>query len=154
MILQAGGPTPSRITIEPRKVVITDGVKDEVDLYVRVDSAPGYSAVFLFECKDWTKPVGKNHVDGLKAKMRRLEAQSAFFVAPRFTRDARALAAQTPKVLLHEVKAGCAVQWAAMNFSFFKPLQWTYDLHLTAVAAESSIRTTPPEKVQDLPSSL
>ena len=71
---------------------------------MQIDSAPGYSAVFLFECKDWSKPVGKGHVDGLGAKMHRLGAQTAFFIAPKFTADAYASAAQSPKVILREAE--------------------------------------------------
>ena len=41
-----------------------------------------------------------------------------------------------------------------MNFSFFKPVDWTYDLRFRAVTAESPIGTTPRDRVGDLPSVL
>ena len=38
--------------IEQKKVQIIDGVRHEFDLFVTASIASGYSAVFIFECKN------------------------------------------------------------------------------------------------------
>jgi hypothetical protein len=76
--------------IEGNKVVSIGGVRHEVDVYVHATLAPGYSAVFLFECKNWQKPVGKNEIIVFGEKVRAIAAQRGFFIARAFTKDAEA----------------------------------------------------------------
>src|SRR5712691_2164301 len=40
------------ITIEPKKIVVVDGVKHEIDIYITIDLGHGYKSVFIFECKN------------------------------------------------------------------------------------------------------
>ena len=46
--------------IEARHVLTVADVRHEVDIWVEVNIGPGYSSVFLFECKNWSEKVGKN----------------------------------------------------------------------------------------------
>ena len=79
---------------------MSGSVPDEVDLYVKVDNGPGYSAVFLVECRDRKESADKNDVYVLLAKMARIGAQGAFFVARTFTKHARTFAEDHPSLRL------------------------------------------------------
>lgn len=86
--------------IQPRKIVRVKGVRSEIDLHVTVPGPKGYDAVFIFECKNWKKRVGKNPIIVLKKKIEVFTAQRAFIIAQSYTRDARAEAAQDPRITL------------------------------------------------------
>jgi hypothetical protein len=87
-------PTLSEKTfvIEDKKIVRVNGVRHEIDIYVTVDAALGYAAVYIFECKNWANPVGKDEIVAFSEKIRALNAAHGYFVAKSFTRDARAQA--------------------------------------------------------------
>jgi hypothetical protein len=104
-ILQASpGLAKSSFRIETRKIVTVSGVRHEFDLWVEVDPAPGYAALFVFECKNWSDKVGKNEIIVFSEKVKAVQAQRGFFVAREFTRDAQAQAALDPRIQLLEVK--------------------------------------------------
>ncbi len=77
-------------TIESRKIIRDDGVRHEIDLWVCVDRPKGYTSVFIFECKNWKKKVGKNEVIAFSAKIEAAQAQTGYLVAKAFTADAEA----------------------------------------------------------------
>ena len=89
---------------EPKKIIRVDGVRHEIDLYVSVDLGNGYTAIFIFECKNWKKKIGKSHIIDFSEKVKVAPAQKGFFVAKSFTRDARAQAKKDPRVELLCVK--------------------------------------------------
>jgi hypothetical protein len=33
-------------------------VHHEIDIFVAVDTAPGYNAIYTFECKNWKENIG------------------------------------------------------------------------------------------------
>lgn len=86
--------------IEPRKVLSRSGVRHEIDLYVSIDITPLYSAVYVFECKNWADPVGKNEIIIFSEKIAAADAQRGFFIAKAFTKDAVAQAALDKRVEL------------------------------------------------------
>lgn len=86
--------------IEHKKVVRVNGVRHEVDIYVTVDPAPGYASIYIFECKNWEKPVGKNEITNFTEKSKVLNASHGYFVAKSFTKDARAQAALDGRMTL------------------------------------------------------
>ncbi len=45
-------------TIEGQKIVTVADVRHEVDIWVSVDLGEGYTALFIFECKNWEESVG------------------------------------------------------------------------------------------------
>jgi len=94
------GLLPTAIRIEGNKVVVVAGVRHEIDLYVVVEAARGYESTFIFECKNWTSPVGKNEIIVLSEKVRALAVQRGFIVAPQFTRHAEAQASLDPRIEL------------------------------------------------------
>lgn len=86
--------------IQPKKIMIVDGVRHEIDLFVQVVPAPGYSSTFIFECKNQIDPVSKNVVIVFEAKIKACQAQRGFFVARSFSKYAEAQAAMNSRILL------------------------------------------------------
>jgi hypothetical protein len=85
-------------TIESRKLVNVDGVRHEIDVYVTVNFAHGYCAIFIFECKNWAQPVGKNEIIVFSEKIAAIGAAYGYFVARSFTSDARAQAEKDSRI--------------------------------------------------------
>jgi hypothetical protein len=86
--------------IELRKTVVVDEVRHEVDIFAMVGAAKGYESTFIFECKNWESPVGKNEIIIFSEKIDAVVAQRGFFVAKQFTKDALAQAAKDPRITM------------------------------------------------------
>jgi hypothetical protein len=84
--------------IESKKLLFSDGVKHEIDVWVTVDIGKGYDAIFIFECKNWEDKVGKNEIIIFSEKISVAKAQKGFFVAKSFTKDAIAQAAKDHRI--------------------------------------------------------
>jgi hypothetical protein len=84
--------------IERRKIVSIAGVRHEIDIFVTVGAARGYESTFIFECKDWKKPVNKNELIVFSKKIDVVSAQRGYFVAKKLSRDAVAQAATDPRI--------------------------------------------------------
>lgn len=76
--------------VECRKLVTVRDVTHEIDVWVEIDLGKGYASRFIFECKNWSTPVGKNEVIILAEKVRAVSAQRGYLVAPSITADAAA----------------------------------------------------------------
>ncbi|SRR6266516_384056 len=88
------------VTIEPKKIVVVNGVKHEIDIYITIDYGKGYKAIFIFECKNWTKKVDKDEIIVFSKKVEIVRAQTGYFIANSFTRDAEAQAEQDGRLKL------------------------------------------------------
>jgi len=88
------------ITIESKKIIISEGVRHEIDLYVEINHGYGYKTIFIFECKNWKDPVNKNEIIVFSEKIKELKAQQGFFVANKFTKDAVAQSNKDDRVEL------------------------------------------------------
>jgi hypothetical protein len=86
--------------IDTRKIIDVGGVHHEIDIFVTVEIANGYNATFIFECKNWATPVGKNEIIVFAEKINAAVAQHGYIVAPSFTKDAEAQAAKDPRIHL------------------------------------------------------
>src|SRR4051812_9441896 len=74
-------------TIKARKILVVGGVRHEIDIFVTVDVAKGYTATFIFECKNWDAVVvGKNEIIVFSEKIDAATAQRGYFVAKSFTK--------------------------------------------------------------------
>lgn len=82
----------SPITIERKKIVVVEGVRHEIDIYITINNGRGYTSRFIFECKNWQDKVDKNEIIIFARKIQDVRAQKGYFVARRFTRDAIAQA--------------------------------------------------------------
>ena len=91
------------LTVQYKKIIEVDGVRHEIDLYVIVDLGSGYTSIFIFECKNWAKPVSKNDIIIFSEKIKTIGAAHGYFVAPSFTEDARAQAKKDNRMTLRIV---------------------------------------------------
>lgn len=74
--------------ITARKRFPIDGFQFEVDVFVELNSPPGYESTYIFECKNWEKKVGQIEMINFCEKARKLKPQRGFFVAKEFTKPA------------------------------------------------------------------
>lgn len=86
--------------IERRKTLTVAGVRHEIDVFAKVGVANGYESIFVFECKNWEDPVGKNEIIIFSEKIKAAVAQRGYFVAKTFTKDALAQAAGDPRITM------------------------------------------------------
>jgi hypothetical protein len=84
--------------IERRKRINVGDVHHEIDIFVQVGAAKGYESTFIFECKNWEAPVGKNEIIVFSEKIDAAVAQRGYIVAKGFTKDAFAQAAKDPRI--------------------------------------------------------
>lgn len=84
--------------IERRKRINVGDVHHEIDIFVQVGVAKGYESTFIFECKNWEAPVGKNEIIVFSEKIDAAVAQRGYVVAKEFTKDAFAQAAKDPRI--------------------------------------------------------
>lgn len=92
----------TNFTIERNKKVTIDGVRHEIDVFVKTLPGSDYESIWIFECKNWKEPVGKNEVTILSDKVRAIGANKGFLVARTFSKDARAKAAADIRIKLVE----------------------------------------------------
>jgi Restriction endonuclease len=85
---------------QEKRIVCVGGVHHEIDIFVTVDLANGYRAIYIFECKNWKKAVGKNEVIAFSEKVDAVQAAHGYFVATSFSRDAEAQARKDPRITL------------------------------------------------------
>ena len=88
------------ITIEPKKTIVVDGVKHEIDIYITIDLGKGYKSVFIFECKNWQEAVGKNEIIVFSEKVDAVQAQKGYFIAKKFGEYAQAQAKKDKRIEL------------------------------------------------------
>src|SRR5260370_15194144 len=86
--------------IETRKHIAVGGVHHEIDIFVTVEVAKGYTAIFIFECKNWEAAVGNNEIIVFSEKIDAATAQRGYVVAKSFTKDAEAQALKDPRITL------------------------------------------------------
>src|SRR5258708_15912576 len=90
--------------VEKKKIIRVNGVRNEIDVYVTIDSADGYSSIYIFECKNWQDAVGKDQIVLFSKKIEVSQATRGYFVAKSFTSDAEAQAKQNHRLILLLVK--------------------------------------------------
>jgi hypothetical protein len=93
----------SDFEIKLRHTVHVMGVPYEIDVWIETakSSAP-YHSLFVYECKNWKAPVGKEVVSSLAEKVEAVGATRGFLVAHRFTKHAYQLVKLKPRIQLLE----------------------------------------------------
>lgn len=86
-----------------RKIIIVDGVKHEIDVWVEFDLGNGYKSIFIFESKNWGKTIGKDHILVFSAKIEAANAQSGYFVAKSVSQYAAAAARNDKRIKILRV---------------------------------------------------
>ncbi len=90
----------TRFSVEMNKIINVSGVHHEIDVLVKTLPDSPFESTWIFECKDWQKPVGKNEVIILATKVDAIRANRGFLVARRFTKDAEAQIVQDARLSL------------------------------------------------------
>lgn len=111
----------STFTIETKKVIVVDDIKHEIDLYVEIDLGHGYKSIFIFECKNWKDPIGKNEIIVFSEKIKIIQAQKGYFVATSFGKYASAQAKIDPRIELVIASEILSLPSALANFHFIVP---------------------------------
>jgi hypothetical protein len=68
----------------------SSGVLHEIDVLVKTHLNSDYEATWIFERKNWPKPVDKNEIIILAEKVEALQASRGFIVAKSLTTEAQA----------------------------------------------------------------
>jgi hypothetical protein len=79
-------------SVERNKIIKIADVPHEIDVLVKTVPGSSYEATWIFECKNWSEPVGKNHVIILAEKVKAIGASKGFLVAKEFSKGAKAQA--------------------------------------------------------------
>lgn len=87
-----------RFEIEANKIVTVDDVRHEIDVYVKTALGSPYEATWIFECKNWKEPAGKNEVALLAHKVQALGAARGYLVAGQLGKYGRAELKRTDRV--------------------------------------------------------
>jgi hypothetical protein len=151
ILAAAPGYNEKRFRIQQTKIFSVHGVRHEVDVWVTVDLAPGYEAIFIFECRNREEKVDKNDIIVFTEKISAAKAQKGFFVAKSFTADAEAQAGLEPKMTLLRVAElpvdrvpvplglhGVALVGTNVTFEFIKRGVREEDAPRTAVNGETA----------------
>ena len=102
--------------IETKKIFVADGVRHEIDVYVEIDLGHGYKSIFIFECKNWKDPVGKNELIIFSEKLKVTNAQKGYFAAKKLTKDATNQAAKDERIELLEIASDNSVLLSFPDF--------------------------------------
>ncbi len=124
--------------IEGKKLVKVNNVRHELDLFVEVEIGAGYTTSFVFECKNWKTPVGKNEIIVFSEKIRAVQAQKGFFVAKSFTKDATAQADQDGRIELVSV-AELPIDQMAVPYNFHYLVREKFDVSINIVTHDPSV---------------
>ena len=88
----------SQFTIETNVRDKSSGVLHEIDVLVKTHPNSSYEATWIFECKNWAKPVDKNQVIVLAEKVEALRAGRGFLVAKSISKEAEAQFTHNPRL--------------------------------------------------------
>lgn len=133
------GASEKAFTIEYKKILVVDGVRHEMDLYVTVHFAPGYQSIFIFECKNWAEPVGKNEIIIFSEKVKAVGAAHGYFVATAFTADAKAQAKKDNRLTLRYAVEHDPLQTLSW-INHYDAVQRYYSLQIEIYAREGQVQ--------------
>jgi len=79
-----------KFSIEFNKIVTTAGVRHEIDVLVKTLPDSPYESVWIFECKNWKRTVGKNEPIIFAEKVNAINANRGIIVARKLSPSAKA----------------------------------------------------------------
>jgi hypothetical protein len=88
----------AKFSVESNQIVTVRGTRHEIDVLVKMFVGSLYESSWVFECKNWKKPVGKNEVMILAGKVNAIGAARGYLVARKITKDARAFIEQDSRL--------------------------------------------------------
>ncbi len=68
------------VTIESKKILVIQGVRHEIDVFVTINPRSNYPAQHIIECKNWKDPVGTAEIASLAIKREAVRASSASLI--------------------------------------------------------------------------
>jgi Restriction endonuclease len=89
-----------KFSIEMNQILKVNDVRHEVDVLVKTHPDSQFEALWIYECKNWQEPVGKNEIIIFAEKVKVLGAARGFMVAKEFTKDAKAQAEADRRIQL------------------------------------------------------
>jgi len=78
-----------KFTVEMKVRDTTSGVPNEIDVLAVSSPNTDYESKFIYECKNWKRPVGKDVVQLLAKKVDDVRATRGFLVAKSITKHAK-----------------------------------------------------------------
>jgi len=87
-----------KFTVETKVRDMTSGVPNEIDVLVLACPKTDYESKFIFECKNWKDPVGKDVVQLFSKVVDEVRATRGFLVAKSITRHASDQIQMEPRV--------------------------------------------------------
>lgn len=92
------------VVVETRKIIIDEGVRHEIDIFVTVNLNIGTPLIYIFESKNRKEKADKNDIIVFEAKIDAANAQNGYFVSREFTKDALNQAKKFPRISLNVVE--------------------------------------------------
>lgn len=86
--------------VERGKIIVKDGVRSEIDIYVEYDVGVGHKSIYIFECKNWKSKISTKEIDTFSRKIEDNNAQIGYFVAKSYTKDSINLANRYKRMTL------------------------------------------------------
>src|SRR5688572_22612809 len=93
-----------KVVVETRKIIIDEGVRHEIDIFVTVNLNIGTPLIYIFESKNRKEKADKNDIIVFEAKIDAANAQKGYFVSREFTKDALNQAKKFPRISLNVVE--------------------------------------------------
>ena len=87
-----------KFTVETKVRDMTSGVPNEIDVLVLACPKSDYESKFIFECKNWKEPVGKDVVQLFSKVVDEVRATRGFLVAKSITRHASDQIQMEPRI--------------------------------------------------------
>jgi hypothetical protein len=112
----------SNFKIDPKKIIMDNGVRYEIDLYVEIDQGFGYKGIFIFECKNWESNVSTDEITKFSDKINVTKAQHGFFVAKKYSSSAESKAKQDKRITLLYVDDNPIDPSSFIKFQFFNKI--------------------------------
>jgi len=90
----------AKFEIGSNQIIIKSGIRMEFDVLVKTLPGSIHESVSVFECKNWSKPVGLDQIMIFTRKLDAVAANRGFFVAKKFTKSAESAALLDQRIKL------------------------------------------------------
>jgi hypothetical protein len=107
-------------TIDTRQTVKVKNVSYEVDVLVKTLLRTQLEATWIFECKNWARPVGRKEIQDLSTRVNALGATKGFIVAKSLSKNAYA-----------QLEQEMRLEFIRCREDFWSPLNSTELIHTT-----------------------
>jgi len=131
----------SKFIIELKKILVIEGVRYEIDLYVEINHNFGYQSVYLFECKNWESNVPTEEITKFSDKISVTKAQKGFFIAKSYTSSAESKARLDKRVNLLYVDDNPIEVSPFLQFEFINKVNRINSIEVSSFGIEKTSKT-------------